>query len=97
MVLDSFISIVKDRRAAAILTSLCTLQGRLPQGAVTSPALSNICFAAMDQKISDLCDSMRVTYTRYADDLTFSSDNFERINSIVEGIATNIKEAGLYY
>lgn len=94
MVSDSFLSIVKDSETAELLTGLCTLQGRLPQGAVTSPALSNICFAPMDQKISDLCDSMRVTYTRYADDLTFSGDNFERINSILKGIPQILRSQG---
>ena len=47
---------------------------RLPQGAPTSPALTNILCRRLDRKLSTLCSRSGWTYTRYADDLTFSSD-----------------------
>ncbi|WP_149494962.1 reverse transcriptase family protein [Roseiconus lacunae] len=46
----------------------------LPQGACTSPALSNLIAAKLDRRISGLASKLGATYTRYADDLTLSGD-----------------------
>jgi RNA-directed DNA polymerase len=46
----------------------------LPQGAPTSPALANLCALALDRRLTGLARSLDATYTRYADDLTFSGD-----------------------
>lgn len=60
--------------------------GILPQGAITSPSISNIIFRRIDQRILKYCQSFgsvyfesrklseNIVYTRYADDLLFSSD-----------------------
>jgi RNA-directed DNA polymerase len=45
----------------------------LPQGACTSPALSNICARSMDHRFVALATTHGWTYTRYADDLTLSA------------------------
>lgn len=58
-----------------ILAELCCLNNTLPQGAPTSPALSNIYSYQMDQKLAALSYQFGLTYTRYADDLTFSGNN----------------------
>jgi RNA-directed DNA polymerase len=51
----------------------------LPQGAPTSPALSNLCCYRMDCRLAALAKSAGAEYTRYADDLAFSGDvEFER-------------------
>jgi len=52
-----------------------TFKGSLPQGAVTSPVLSNIYFTYLDIRISRYCQKFGVQYSRYVDDLLFSSDN----------------------
>ncbi|MFN4260492.1 MAG: reverse transcriptase family protein [Gemmataceae bacterium] len=44
----------------------------LPQGACTSPALSNQVARRLDKRLTGLANKMGLTYTRYADDLTFS-------------------------
>ena len=44
----------------------------LPQGACTSPALSNLLARRLDSRLAGLADKLGFTYTRYADDLTFS-------------------------
>ena len=71
------------------LIELCTLNDSLPQGAVTSPALSNLVFRRTDQRILKYCQSFEVLYrqgerlsedihfTRYADDMLFSSDHLD--------------------
>ena len=46
----------------------------LPQGACTSPALSNQIARRLDRRLSALSAKLEFNYTRYADDLTFSAD-----------------------
>lgn len=60
------------RGAAALVTSLCTHEGVLPQGAPTSPKLSNLVNIGLDQALDNIADGFGANYTRYADDLTFS-------------------------
>ncbi len=80
--------------SAEILARLCTFQSYLPQGAVTSPALSNIVFIECDKSIEDVCGAKRIIYTRYADDLTFSSNNRVRIFKTISSVKEIIHENG---
>lgn len=61
-----------------VLTALCCLNRHLPQGAPTSPSLSNIVSYDMDVKLSALAAEFGLAYTRYADDLTFSGNVFPK-------------------
>ncbi len=56
------------------ITKACTLNGVLPQGAPTSPMLSNMVFFPLDQIISSYCSKHKIRYTRYSDDMIFSGD-----------------------
>lgn len=56
------------------LASICCLNGALPQGASTSPYLSNILVTHLDLRLEKLSNKYSISYTRYADDLTFSGD-----------------------
>lgn len=58
----------------AMLTSLCCLNDVLPQGAPTSPMLSNIVMKNFDDILGDWCEERGIAYTRYCDDLTFSAN-----------------------
>ena len=68
----TFEKIGYPENVSKVLGVLCCLYRHLPQGAPTSPALSNIVGYEMDKKLAGL------TYTRYADDLTFSGDVFPK-------------------
>lgn len=76
-----------------ILTHLCCLYGKLPQGAPTSPALSNIAAYKMDTDLSTLAFKYQLTYTRYADDLTFSG-KFIPFDDVLEEIVMIIYKYG---
>lgn len=73
MVFNVFLSLGYKPEVATILSKICTLNNSLPQGAVTSPALSNICCIWLDMRLSQLAGQNNIIYTRYADDMTFSS------------------------
>lgn len=61
---------------ANILTMLTTWYDILPTGAPTSPVLSNFLTKDLDYKLSVFTASQKGVYSRYADDLTFSFDNY---------------------
>jgi len=58
---------------ATLLTNLTTYKGFLPQGAPTSPAISNLVFVETGVRLFDLCMQKGITFTTYLDDLVFSS------------------------
>ncbi|WP_396269510.1 retron St85 family RNA-directed DNA polymerase [Klebsiella pneumoniae] len=69
-----FKNIGYNNKIAFILTSFCTKGGYLPQGAPTSPALSNLVCLRLDHRVSTYCKKRALTYTRYADDLCISGN-----------------------
>lgn len=58
-----------------ILTELCCYRDYLPQGAPTSPAISNLVMKPFDEYMGAWCQERDICYTRYCDDLTFSWKN----------------------
>lgn len=64
-----------DDKAANQLVQWCTWNGVLPQGAPTSPRLSSVLNYKLDARLAGLAKKFNATYTRYADDLTFSFDH----------------------
>ncbi|AVS87574.1 RNA-directed DNA polymerase [Paracidovorax avenae] len=73
--------------------------GRLPQGAPSSPMLANLAMLKTDQLIAELASKEGLIYTRYSDDLTFStSGDFDRrrANKFIEEVAAILKARGLF-
>lgn len=62
-----------DTRVAEIIARLCCFNSHLPQGAPTSPVLSNMICYRLDSQLMRIAKDCRAIYTRYADDITFSS------------------------
>lgn len=61
-----------------LIIDLCLLKDRLPQGAPTSPQLSNVVFRTFDAQLEEWAQAHSLTYSRYADDLSFSGDQLPR-------------------
>lgn len=61
-------------KVATILAQICCFNDCLPQGAPTSPIVSNMICAKMDSQLTQLAKKNRSDYTRYADDITFSTN-----------------------
>lgn len=63
-----------SKSASDILADICCYEGRLPQGAPTSPYLANLVLSKMDDDLIRFSKEKGLTYTRYADDMSFSSN-----------------------
>ncbi len=74
---------------ATQLARLCSYDGRLPQGAPTSPGIANLTFLSADKKLTKLAKKWKCTYTRYADDLAFSglkrfsTDDIQEVKAVL--------------
>jgi RNA-directed DNA polymerase len=97
-----FLSCGYPRHIALYLALLCTKNKYLPQGASTSPVISNLVCRKLDNRLLKLCESWKFTYSRYADDITVSGKhiplNFQNIvYSIVEeeGFVLNLEKTKL--
>lgn len=80
------------------LTQTCTAFGRLPTGAPTSPVLSNLVLRGLDRRIAAICREKRLRYTRFADDLTISSDMESLCDptQVLRAVAQEIRNAGFW-
>lgn len=88
-----FVYIGYTIEVAHLLTQLCTNnENVLPQGSPASPVISNIVSLKLDKRLKGLSDKYHCSYTRYADDITFSGKaNIKHVLPIAEKI---IKEEG---
>ncbi len=93
-----------DASIANIVANLCCNENALPQGAPTSPTLSNLICKRLDAKLYRLSNEMNFIFSRYADDITiscnkniFNEEFKEQIYSIIreEGFTINKKKERL--
>ena len=87
-----------DREAAAVLTRLTTHVGGLPQGAPTSPRLSNLVNVRLDARLAGIARSRGAVYTRYADDLSFSftADDGAAVRQLIHAVRRTVWAEGRY-
>ncbi|MEA3050290.1 MAG: RNA-directed polymerase [Sphingomonadales bacterium] len=72
LVIEAYHAMGYDLMPARLLATLSTYRGSLPQGAPTSPALSNIAFRRKDEALIEIALRFDCKLTRYADDIVFS-------------------------
>lgn len=77
-----FYGIGWGQEVANLLIRLCTYNGSLPQGAPTSPRLSNLVNYELDARLDGWARRIGAVYTRYADDITFSFRNLDQMPPI---------------
>jgi len=71
-VITVFKNLGYTHKVSFYLASLCCYEKVLPQGAPTSPMLSNIIAASLDNRLARFARKFKLSYTRYADDLAFT-------------------------
>jgi RNA-directed DNA polymerase len=93
---DWFHAIGWNRDASSLLTRLVTHRGGLPQGAPTSPRISNLVNHRLDARLEGLARKVGASYTRYADDMTFSfrKDDRAAIHSVIRATKAIVAEDG---
>lgn len=93
-----------NEELAMFIATLVCYQGRVPIGASSSPAIANLACLDLDRKLEKLAKKKRWKYTRYMDDLSFSSAtkfhkrNVQSIKEVIEGeeFSLNHKKTGHY-
>jgi RNA-directed DNA polymerase len=89
-VYDTFLQLGFSTHFAHWLTKLTTWKYELPQGTSTSTHIANLVFLETDLKLIELCNKNEITYTRYVDDLTFSSQqDFRYLLNILEIVTSS--------
>ena len=85
-----------DAEAAALLGKLTTWEGGLPQGAPTSPRLSNLVNRYLDVQIANYVAGVGGAYTRYADDITVSldTDRGRRVRDAIQHVRRYLRHYG---
>jgi retron-type reverse transcriptase/DNA-binding CsgD family transcriptional regulator len=90
---EIFVSLGYTEDVADMLAELCCLDDHVPQGAPTSPAIANLVLRELDEQLSRLADEAGHRYSRYADDLTFSSQ--QRIEpAFLDSVQQAVEESG---
>jgi RNA-directed DNA polymerase len=95
------------KKVATVISQIACHENKLPQGSPCSPVISNIIAHLLDIRLNELAADNGCTYTRYADDLTFSTDKKTFPSSIAKrdsakphqwlagaGLTTRVAKAG---
>ncbi|WP_099221475.1 reverse transcriptase family protein [Listeria costaricensis] len=86
-----------------LLTNLCCLNDALPQGAPTSALISNLIMRPFDDYIGEWCKERQIAYSRYSDDLTFSTNEGDltlvkrKVEHFLEAMQLNLHPAKTKY
>lgn len=94
---------IKDRdfavspEIATVIAQIACYQGKLPQGSPSSPIITNLITRILDYRIVKIAKKYRFTYSRYADDMTFSTNrelnsNKLRATKEFENFKTELKK-----
>ena len=78
-----------------LLSMLCYQKDSLPQGAPTSPMITNIIMRDFDEKVGSWCRERGIVYSRYCDDMTFSANDFNS-DDVKTFVRNELKTMKLY-
>ena len=76
------------KKLSVLFAKICCLDNYLPQGAPTSPYLSNLFAKRLDKRIGTYCVKNQLRFTRYSDDITISGDISEEQIGKIKGLVT---------
>lgn len=89
---QAFIDLGFNKQFAYYITRFVTWKGELPQGTPTSTHIANIVFLKIDNQLISFCEQHNITYTRFVDDLTFSSQ--QDFKHLIPTILDVVKSCG---
>lgn len=69
---------------STLIAKIACHQDKLPQGSPCSPVITNLILVSLDRRLSNLCNRVGCTYTRYADDITISTNKKEFPRNIIK-------------
>ncbi|EMB7578792.1 RNA-directed DNA polymerase [Escherichia coli] len=69
---------------STLIAKIACHQDKLPQGSPCSPVITNLILVSLDRRLSNLCNRAGCTYTRYADDITISTNKKEFPRNIIQ-------------
>ncbi|MCG3678926.1 reverse transcriptase family protein [Aliarcobacter butzleri] len=90
-----FIKLGCNDYVAELFSILCTINNSLAEGLNTSPTIANIYFFELDEILNEISRRYSCTYTRYADDLTFSSNNYFDYTELLKEIEDALEKKNL--
>jgi len=76
-------------------SEIATLDGKLVQGSPCSPVISNLVFANMDRYLDFYAYLFNYSYSRYADDITFSSNGKNPYKGISRAVNLAVNKLGM--
>lgn len=94
---DQYGNVQKEKEPYDIeqVFSMCTVEGKLPTGAPTSPYIANLLLTEFDIHMEEYCRTCDVYYSRYMDDMFFSTYGPQYLLSLVElEVLKQFKELG---
>jgi retron-type reverse transcriptase len=81
-----------NKKVATVISQIACHQNKLPQGSPCSPVISNIIAHLLDIRLNELAQLHGCTYTRYVDDLTFSTSERAFPSSIAKRDPANVHQ-----
>lgn len=82
---------------ATVIAQLACYKGCLPQGAPSSPIITNLICNILDMRLIKISSKYKLDYTRYADDMTFSTNDSRFIDSkdtFIKDVTKEVKRLG---